>query len=302
MKKTTITLFMLMLACSMMAQLHQRRYMKLDGQWMFDVDRTKNRAQGYVFKESVYLPGTTDTNKKGNPPARTNETTRLTRLHSFVGKALYKKKVTIPMTWKGSTILLHMERTKPTTVFVDGQNTGSCDKISTPQCYDLTRFLTSGEHELCILVDNSEEAVPKQIVSNSHAYTEDTQTNWNGILGEFYLEARPDVYIDNLKVETDAANHELSCTVEIHGKLKKDMELAFILIPTGSDYGVIMHPRGTDPRQGIQGRRQRKNGRIDRRNAALLRYSGDNIRTLRLQDAGDAVHREWSYHVPARKA
>ena len=250
MKKTIVTLFALMLACSMMAQTQHRRYMKLEGQWMFDVDRTKNRAPGYVFKESVYLPGTTDTNQKGNPPARTDETTRLTRLHSFVGKALYKKKVMIPLSWKGCTILLHMERTKPTTVFVDGNNTGSCDKISTPQCYDLTRFLPPGEHELCILVDNSEEAVPKQIVSNSHAYTEDTQTNWNGILGEFYLEARSNVFIDNLKVETDAANHELSCTVEIHGKLKKDMELAFILIPSGSDYGVIISKQSIGKKDG----------------------------------------------------
>ena len=100
MKKTIVTLFALMLACSMMAQTQHRRYMKLEGQWMFDVDRTKNRAPGYVFKESVYLPGTTDTNQKGNPPARTDETTRLTRLHSFVGKALYKKKVMIPLSWK----------------------------------------------------------------------------------------------------------------------------------------------------------------------------------------------------------
>ena len=36
-------------------------------------------------------------------------------------------------------------------------------------------------------MDNG-SGVPEQIYASSHAYTEDTQTNWNGIIGEMYLE------------------------------------------------------------------------------------------------------------------
>ena len=240
MKKTNILLLLLIIACTAQAQESGRHYRILDGYWHFDFDRVSNRVPGYVFPDSVYLPGTTDTNMKGNPPARTDETTHLTRLHSFVGKALYKRKLYIPETWSGRRILLHMERTKPTTVFVDGKRAGSSDNISTRQVYDLTAFMKTGLHELCIMVDNSAEAVPKQIVSNSHAYTEDTQTNWNGILGEFYLEATSKTYIDNISVETDAAKHGFTCVAEIHGKLKKGLELRFILIPWGSNTGIVI--------------------------------------------------------------
>ena len=241
MRRKCFTLLLLLLtACAAQAQESARHYRILDGYWKFDIDRVSNRAKGFVFPDSIYLPGTTDTNKKGNPPARTDETTHLTRLHSFVGKALYKRNLFIPMTWRGKRILLHMERTKPTTVFVDGKTVGSNDNISTRQVYDLTHFMKPGMHELCILVDNSEEAVPKQIVSNSHAYTEDTQTNWNGILGDFYLEATSNTFIDDISIQTDAANHAFTCTAEIHGKLRKGLELRFILIPWGSNYGIVI--------------------------------------------------------------
>ena len=40
------------------------------------------------------------------------------------------------------------------------------------------------------MVDNS-SGVPEQIYANSHAYTEDTQTNWNGIIGRMELTIDP---------------------------------------------------------------------------------------------------------------
>ena len=54
----------------------------------------------HCFAEEVMLPGTTDTNRKGFRPTRTDETTYLTRLHAYVGRAWYKKVVDIPESWK----------------------------------------------------------------------------------------------------------------------------------------------------------------------------------------------------------
>ena len=45
-----------------------------------------------------------------------------------------------------------------------------------------------GRHLLTIVVDNS-RGVPTQLYASSHAYTEDTQTNWNGIIGRIELSA-----------------------------------------------------------------------------------------------------------------
>ena len=75
---------------------------------------------------------------------------------------------------------------------------GSSDHISTPQEYDLSTYLRAGKHHLTILVDNG-LSVPPQLLDNSHAYTESTQTNWNGIIGDLKLEARPQFHIPGYK-------------------------------------------------------------------------------------------------------
>ena len=213
----------------------------LAGQWRFAMDPERTMTALTPCNEKINLPGTTDINRKGDKPATLEETTRLTRLYSYVGRAWYKRTISVPLDWKDKDIILHMERTKPTTVFVDGKEVGSNNNISTPQDYLLTSFIKPGaQHQLCIMVDNSDQAVPPQVVSNSHAYTDDTQTNWNGIIGDFYLMARSKTYIDCLDVDVDAANQKLTCTVEVHGKLKKDIPLNFVLFPWGNNRGVVI--------------------------------------------------------------
>ena len=131
------------------------------------------------------LPGTIDTNHLGFAPSDTTGTTHLTRLYAYKGKATYSRTIEIPKQWKKAAVELFLERTKPTWVYVDGNLVDSCNFISTPQRYILPKLKT-GKHQLDIVVDNS-RGVPEQVYGSSHAYTEDTQTNWNGIIGEISL-------------------------------------------------------------------------------------------------------------------
>lgn len=131
------------------------------------------------------LPGTIDTNHLGFAPSDTTETTHLTRLYAYKSKATYSRTIEIPKQWKKAAVELFLERTKPTWVYVDGNLVDSCNFISTPQRYILPKLKT-GKHQLDIVVDNS-RGLPEQVYGSSHAYTEDTQTNWNGIIGEISL-------------------------------------------------------------------------------------------------------------------
>jgi hypothetical protein len=72
-------------------------------------------------------------------------------------------------------------------VYVDGELVDSCNFISTPQRYLLPKKVKPGKHLLEIVVDNG-RGVPDQVYGSSHAYTEDTQTNWNGIIGRIELQ------------------------------------------------------------------------------------------------------------------
>jgi len=166
----------------------QPKQIDLSGTWQFTLDRQGTVQPGDEMAETVQLPGTTDTNKKGDFTAKSEETTHLTRPWSYKGRAWYKREVEIPANWKGQSVYLILERTKPTEIYIDTKLVGNSNDISTPQIFELSKHLTPGKHQLAIMVDNS-SGVPEQIYANSHAYTEDTQTNWNGIIGKIELTA-----------------------------------------------------------------------------------------------------------------
>ena len=161
----------------------QAQSISLAGEWKVTIGNEK------VAKQAI-LPGTIDTNRLGTAAADLTETTHLTRISGYKGAACYSRTFDIPKDWKKKgRVMLFLERTKPTWVYLDGQLVDSCNFISTPQRYLLPEKLKAGKHLLEIVVDNS-RGVPGQIYASSHAYTEDTQTNWNGIIGEIRLEVK----------------------------------------------------------------------------------------------------------------
>ncbi len=129
------------------------------------------------------------------------------------GRAWYKKVVDIPESWKIKSTLT-LERTKPTRVWVDGKEAGSRDGISVRQVYDLCRFLTPGRHEIAVRVDNG-ESVPPELLGSSHAYTESTQTNWNGIIGDIFLEAKEPLHLAGVQVYPDAEKKSVRLKVRL---------------------------------------------------------------------------------------
>ena len=180
-----ILLLLTLLCLNVMAE-GQPKVIDLSGTWQFALDRKGLVHPDDILTETIQLPGTTDTNKKGDFIGHSEETTHLTRPWSYKGRAWYKREVEIPVAWKGKKVYLFLERTKPTEIYVDAKLVGSSNDISTPQVFELSRHLTPGKHQLAIMVDNG-SGVPEQLYASSHAYTEDTQTNWNGIIGKIEI-------------------------------------------------------------------------------------------------------------------
>lgn len=184
MRRLLLILFIFHL--SLLTSTAQSLVMDLSGTWQFALDRQRLVHPDYILTETVQLPGTTDTNKKGDPLNKKDETTHLSRIYSYKGRAWYKRQVAIPADWQSQPVYLFLERTKPTEIYVDAKFVSASNDISTPQVFDLSQWLTPGRHDLAIMVDNG-NGVPEQLYANSHAYTEDTQTNWNGIIGRIEL-------------------------------------------------------------------------------------------------------------------
>lgn len=194
------------LCMSMMAQITAQGYtslreqIQLAGEWESSLGTCR-------------LPGTTDENRLGERNRDTLVTYQLTRLYPYSGKVIYTREINIPESFRGKKLFLMMERTKPSTVWVDGDSIGSYGHLYAPHRYELPA-LAVGKHQLKIRIDNSPTSVPKEI-QGSHAWTDATQTNWNGILGEFYIEAVPVSYIQSVQVYPEVDKKQALVIVEV---------------------------------------------------------------------------------------
>ena len=168
--------------------------MEVSGEWglcldpagVVTADSLLGERADSLFADTIVLPGTTDLAGKGLAAVEPQygqpvETDRLTRRHSFVGKAWYRKKVVAPYVWREKDLALYLERTKATKLYLDGALVDSCNDVSTPQLYNLGK-LRPGVHTITLCVDNG-GGVPVQVIKSSHLYSDDTQTNWNGVIG-----------------------------------------------------------------------------------------------------------------------
>lgn len=165
------------------------------------------------------LPGTTDENRLGGGNADTSVTYQLTRTHPYKGRVDYMREIHIPESFRGKRLFLVMERTKPSTLWIDGDSIGSFTHLYTPHRYELPPLLP-GVHRLHLRIDNSDEAVPKEIHS-SHAWTDATQTNWNGVLGEFYIESIPAIHIASVQVYPQLDKKQARVVAQVYAEEKR---------------------------------------------------------------------------------
>ena len=115
----------------------------------------------------------------------------LTPNKHFIGHLVYSTNITVPEPWKGKSVVLYIERPHiETTVSVDGRKAGHRMSLSTPHVYDITPLISYGRtSRIDIDVYNGIENV--DVGQDSHSVTDQTQGNWNGIVGAMKLIAVP---------------------------------------------------------------------------------------------------------------
>lgn len=155
--------------------------MKIDlsGQWQVKLDAEKQETMPQAYPETMMLPGTTSAAGLGMPnPAK--ERGCLTDAYRFEGAVWFMRTFTAGE-WTGEQTMLTLERTRKTTVYLDGRPIGHQESLCTPHRYFLPP-VHAGEHTLVIRVDNTDYPT-----RGGHLTSPDTQSNWNGITGEISL-------------------------------------------------------------------------------------------------------------------
>ncbi len=213
----------------------QPHYIDLSGEWQF---QTGDATPPTAYTDKIQLPGSMLTNSKGNNvniltpwtgslydssyyhnPAMEKYRVEgqmkfpffLTPEKHYVGHAWYRKTVTIPHSWEGKQIVLHMERPHiETTLYINNVKVGHQMSLSVPHDYDITPYLKPGQqNEIAVCVYNGIENVC--VGQDSHSVTDQTQGNWNGIVGDIRLTTAP--LIRRIRVIPDMAGKSVRILV-----------------------------------------------------------------------------------------
>ena len=190
----------------------------LSGQWQVSLDSME------TF-QPIRLPGTTDIAGLGvkntlQPELAKPQVLHLTRKHSFVGAAWYRRTFSVGKEMAGRPLTLLLERIIwQSQVWIDGVKLPKEEEsLSTPHEYFIPEGLAAGEHEMLIRIDNRK----RYDISTGelgHAYTNETQVKWNGILGRM-----------ELKAEGAVAIHRVSTYPDISAK---SLRVNIVLVKTG---------------------------------------------------------------------
>lgn len=177
----------------------------LAGKWGFRLDPTKEgitqRWFASALPERINLPGSTDEAGFGTNNLREPNLDHLSRLVEYTGAAWYQREIIISADWHGKRVALFLERCHwETQVWLDEQHIGAQDSLCAPHLYDLGTTVTPGKHRLTILVDNN---VKHFLGPFASAISEETQTDWNGIIGRIELRATDPVWIHDMQVLPD---------------------------------------------------------------------------------------------------
>ena len=249
------TFFLLTLLCCL--TVGAQRVIDLSGTWQFatltsPLLSSKGELEG-GFSDTVQLPGSMLTNGKGNDVTINTQWTGslydssfyfnpymaqyrvagnmklpffLTPDKHYVGHACYQKTVRVPRDWRRRKVTLFLERPHiETTLLVNGREVGHQMSLSTPHQYDITDYVRFGkDNVITLLVYNGIEGVC--VGQDSHSVTDQTQGNWNGVVGRLELRAQPIIW--RKRVYSDVEKKEVTIVIneqEYHFSLGSDAQL-----------------------------------------------------------------------------
>ena len=206
--------------------------LSLAGTWNFQLDASnlgeKEKWFDQELKETIALPGTTDQAKKGTKTVGADYGI-LSRAYKYIGPAWYSRTITIPENWKNKEISLFLERVMwESKVWIDGRLMTTQDGLGVPHLHTLGK-LSPGKHRLSIRINND---LIHNIGDKGHAYTEYTQSIWNGAVGKIQLQAAASTAIEDLQVYPNAEKKELKLLMTVKNPVRMKMNYRIIDLQT----------------------------------------------------------------------
>lgn len=193
---------MLLLTLLALPLLAQPATIDLAGTWRSALD-PDDLGRPTDWPHAARLPGSLDQAGLGQADPPTPTFAHLHREHAYTGAAWYQREVRIPADWAGRRVTLSLERAHwATEAWLDDQPLGRRESLCVPHDYDLGTNVAPGRRTLTLRVDNR---MIHNVGGWAHSVTDETQTNWNGVIGQLELRAGDPVWLDALRVYPDLA-------------------------------------------------------------------------------------------------
>ncbi|MEM6395139.1 MAG: sugar-binding domain-containing protein [Bacteroidota bacterium] len=229
--------------------------LNLEGEWRFQTDpEDVGVDQAWyesVLEDQIVLPGSMAENDKGEDPSvsthwtgnmwndslwytsekyakyRAPDNTKisfwLTPRKVYYGPAWYQRTVEIPENWTDKYITLHLERPHwETTVWINDRLIGRDNYLGTPHTYLLPEGVEAGTHTLTIRVDNRVSDI--EVGLDAHSISDNTQSNWNGIIGDIYISAQPKVHLEDIRLFPSVREGKVDVVVAVNNKTRQQVE------------------------------------------------------------------------------
>lgn len=225
----------------------QNHKIDLSGNWQFQIDKNDVGISEKWFtrklNDHIWLPGSMAGNHKGDDVTLQTRWTAsiydstffynprlakfrqpdnlklpfwLTPVKYYAGAAWYQKEVQIPAGWKNSRINLFLERPHTETrLWVNGTEAGMQNSLSVPHEFEITKFLKPGKNLISLRIDNRTGDI--DVGQDSHSITDQTQGNWNGVVGRLELQSMPKVYIDDVQIFPNLKEKKALVEINIDG-------------------------------------------------------------------------------------
>lgn len=222
----------------------------LDGEWRFALDPQdlglRETPENWKFPDTIQLPGKLTAQGFGNKPSFetrwTGETWRYPDMFvewqqpdnfkfpfflqpplHYVGPAWYQRDITIPPEWENKDLRVLLDRPHwETTLWIDDRKIGGLNSLGTPHRYDLGP-LAPGDHTLTLRIDNRQDDV--DVGGAAHSITDQTQGNWNGVVGEMKLLALEPDRVEQVDV-FPSLDGSLKLVIEGHSRSATDLHIS----------------------------------------------------------------------------
>lgn len=172
-----------------------------------------------AFDDTITLPNTVAIAQKA-PLTDERSDGFLTDPRRFEGYAVCERTVEVCPD-DSCDIYFVMERARSTSLYIDGECAGSCNSLCTPHRYNISRFAGEKPLRITILTDNISCPVP-----GGHMTSQDTQTNWLGIMGDIYIEYREKSRAENIRIFPDPEKGVVTVTGQVTSLDSIDLTLS----------------------------------------------------------------------------